>query len=88
MNGILFHGNIIKVNEQKKLMEQIHEFNERKQEKERQEKYNADEIFKNQKDNFEIQQQNQEQVENKALVEYKDSVFKRIINKIKCFFGY
>ena len=43
--------------EQKKLMEQIHEFNERKQEKERQEKYNADEIFKNQKDNFEIQQQ-------------------------------
>jgi len=76
--------------EQKKLMEQIHEFNERKQEKEKQEKYNEDNIFNNKKENFEIQQQKQEQeqVENKSLVEYKDSVFKRIINKIKSFFGY
>ena len=76
--------------EQKKLMEKIHEFNERKQEKEKQEKYNEDNIFNNKKENFEIQQQKQEQeqVENKSLVEYKDSVFKRIINKIKSFFGY
>lgn len=67
--------------EQKKLMQQIHDFNEKKQEEEKREKYNVDNLFK--KDKI-IQEENEKQ---KSLVEYNVSFFAKIITKIKSFFA-
>lgn len=72
-------------------MEQIHELNERKQEEERKRKYNADELFQNnEKQNIEENKEESkpEQDKNTALVEQKESFFKKIINKIKSLFGF
>ena len=71
--------------EQKKLMEQIHEYNEKKQEEERKKQYNVDEIFsKNETSNVQIKQE--EQIQETSLIEYKEGFFRKIINKIKSFF--
>ena len=43
------------------------------------EKYNPDNIFKN---------QNKEKVENLAIVKYKESIFSKIIKSIKTFLGF
>ncbi len=70
--------------EQKELMEKIYAYNEQKQEKEKKEKYNPNSLFNN--TNVE-KMQTSAPVQNNALVEYKESMFKRIITKIKKFFG-
>ena len=66
--------------EQKELMKQIHELNERKTEQEKANQYSSDNLFK--KSNLEEVKQTQEN----ALVIYKESFFTKIINKIKNFF--
>ena len=67
--------------EQKEYMQNLHKLNEQKIEKEKQKKYNPDSLFKNRKSDTiqEIETIN----ENVAMVEYKESVFKRFWNKIK-----
>ena len=69
--------------EQKEYMETIHKINEQKIEKEKQIKYNQDNLFKNKKSI-----KNQEEIRNEsvAMVEYKESFLKRMINKIKRIF--
>ncbi len=69
--------------EQKEFMEKIHKINEQKIEKEKQDRYNYDNLFNN-KTSTTIQEENKS--ENIAIVEYKESLFKKIMNKIKKFF--
>lgn len=57
--------------------------NNEKYEKEVEEKYNVDNIFKNKQ---EEKQQLYEETNNMQLVEYKESFIKKLINKIKRFF--
>lgn len=69
--------------EQKELMKQIHEFNEKKLEEEKNIKYSTENIFKNKS------KQNLNEINNthnNQLIEYKESLFKRILNKLKSFF--
>lgn len=73
--------------EQKKLMEQIHEFNERKQEQEKSKKYKIDELFKNKELPNEPVHKTEE-IQEQLLVEYKENFFTGIIKKIKNFFGF
>ena len=70
--------------EQKKFMQNLHKLNEQKFEKEKQEKYNQDYLFNSKRTNAITQTE----ISNKnvAMVEYKESIFKKIINKIKNFF--
>ena len=63
------------------LKEDVHLKNER--EKEIREKYNPDNIFKNKQQKI-ISEESV--VNNVSMVEYKESIFKRILNKIKCIF--
>ena len=58
--------------------------NEIKYQSELREKYNPDNIFKN-RNNL---TQKEESIENKpvALIEYKENIFKKMINKILVFF--
>lgn len=57
--------------------EELHEENLRK-------KYNPEDLFKNKKNNY----TNADAVNNTAIVEYKESIFRRIINKIKNIFNF
>lgn len=68
--------------EQKEHMEKIHRINEQKLEKEKQDKYNQNNIFKS-KTSSTIQE-NALNVK-VDMVEYKESILKRIINMIKKF---
>ncbi|MBQ6992214.1 MAG: hypothetical protein IJN50_04835 [Clostridia bacterium] len=70
--------------EQKKLMEQIYELNEKKQIEERKEKYKVDEIFKN-KEATNQQINEIKDIQEQSIIEYKENIFKRIIKKIKEF---
>ncbi len=70
---------------QKQYMEQLHELNEKKLEEERAEKYKTGDLFKRNKMRQEERVET-EQVQEQALVEYKESLFTKIINKIKNFF--
>ncbi len=63
------------------LKEDVHLKNER--EKEIREKYNPDNIFKNKQQKI-ISEESV--VNNVSMVEYKESIFKRILKKIKCIF--
>lgn len=47
------------------------------------EKYNPDNLFKNKTKN--INNKNQENIENKQLIVYKENIFKKIVKKIKKF---
>jgi len=58
-------------------------YDKEKIEEEKREKYNPDDIFKNRK--VEILQE-ETVMDNTAMVEYKESIFKKIINKIKSLF--
>ena len=70
--------------EQKQLMQKIHELNEKKLEEAKIEKYGVDDLFKrNKKQQEEIKET--EQIQRQALVEYKESFFTKMINKIKNF---
>lgn len=70
--------------EQKKLMEQIYELNEKKQIEERKEKYKLDEIFKN-KETTNQQINEIKDIQEQSIIKYNENVFKRIIKKIKEF---
>ena len=71
--------------EQKELMQQIHELNERKAEEEKAKQYSTDDIFK--KSNSEQEKKEDiEQIEQNSLVVYKENFFIKMINKIKSFF--
>lgn len=66
---------------QKERIEAKEKYDMEQIEKEKHEKYNSDDIFKNRKkDDFEIENNISDNV---AMVEYKESIFKKIINKIK-----
>lgn len=53
-------------------------------EKEKCEKYNPDDIFKNKKQNISTIENSNNTI---AVIEYKESIFKKIINKIKFLFN-
>lgn len=65
--------------EQKKEYLQVLENNQKKYQEEINEKYNPDNLFKNKEKSVEKLE------ENTQMIEYKESVFRRIINKIKLF---
>ena len=72
--------------EQKKLMEEIYEINEKKLEEAKREEYSAEDLFKrNKTQQKEIEET--EQVQEVAVVEYKEKFFTKVINKIKNFFA-
>ena len=66
--------------EQKIKIKNILDSNQQKEEQEKRERYNPDNIFKNRNTENIIQNE-------VALVEYKESIFKRFINKIKSIFN-
>ena len=61
---------------EKQRLKAIYAENERKYQEELREKYNPDNLFKNK------QKAVEEKIEETAIVEYKEPVFKRLINKI------
>lgn len=65
--------------DEKERLKKIYAQNEKKYQDMIQEKYNIDNIFKK---NEEIIENKQEQKNNMQIVEYKNSVLKRIVNKI------
>ena len=65
--------------EDKKELEEIYSSNTIKYEKELREKYNPDNIFKN-------KNREEDKEETVAIIEYKESIFKKILNKIKSIF--
>ena len=89
----LFHLNYwCDSNEEKEKLRKLFKENENKYQTELCEKYNPDNIFKNRcKPNVENQEtnnKNQEKIKNaKEIIKYKESIFKRILNKIKMFFN-
>lgn len=70
--------------DKKQRLLEILDENERKYQEELREKYNPDNIFKNKKDTTsEIEKDNSEDFSVKMqIVEYKELIFKRIVNKI------
>ena len=70
--------------ERKKELLEVYSNNEKKYQQELREKYNPDNIFKKCTQENTIEEKN---IENEfALVEYKESIFKKLINKIKNIF--
>ena len=68
--------------EKKDIIKRLNE-NERNYQEELREKYNPDNVFRNRKQSI----SNDENISNAvAMVEYKESIFKRIIEKIKSIF--
>jgi len=70
---------------QKEYMQRLHELNEKKLEEAKAEEYSVDDLFKNKK----LQQEEAKEAEQKqelSLVEYKESFFKKLINRIKNLF--
>lgn len=66
---------------QRERIEEKEKYDIEQLEKEKIQKYNPDDIFKNKK--TEIVQQEEIITDNVAMVEYKEPIFKKIINKIK-----
>ena len=69
---------------EKKRLKQVYANNQKAYEEMLYEKYNPDNLFK--KRNIPKEDVEQEQVSSVAMVEYKESIIKRIINKIKNIF--
>ena len=69
---------------QKERIEAKEKYDIEQMEKEKYQKYNTDDIFKNRKQNIQ-----QEEVASKtvSMVEYREPLFKRILNKIKNIFN-
>ena len=63
---------------EKERLRNIYSENERKYQDEIREKYNPDNLFKSKTSNIET-----EQIDNVSMIEYKESIFVKIINKIK-----
>ena len=77
---IVFKNNYWSNEEEKReIIKQLNE-NEKKYQEELREKYNPDNLFKNKDIKAEITEQPV------AMVEYKESIFRRIINRIKIIF--
>lgn len=72
--------------EQKKFMNSLYEKNDRKIEKDLNEKYNTDDVFKNKKEKVDEIYSEQVQENTTSLVEYKENIFKKIINRIMAIF--
>ena len=70
--------------EQKELMQKIHDFNERKSEEAKAEKFRVDDLFKENEPTQEKVEQ-RTNIQEQSLVEYKENFLKRLINKIKIF---
>lgn len=70
--------------EQRKELDKILNENEIKYQKEIREKYNPDDIFKNRKKK--VKTENVKNETTTAIVEYKESLFRKILNKIKLIF--
>lgn len=83
----LFHLNYwCNSDEEKQQLKQLFKTNEEKHQAEIREKYNPDNLFKNRNPQPIVDSQ---PVANKvAMVEYKESFFKKIINKIKSIFHF
>lgn len=64
--------------EQKRIMEEIHELNEKKQEQEKREKYNPDNMFKNQTLTVNEEKNTQEV----SMISYEENIFVKIKNFI------
>lgn len=78
----LFHLNYwCNSDEEKEQLKQLFKNNEEKHQAEIREKYNPDNLFKNNKQET-IQEANVNS-NNLAIVEYKESILKKFINKIK-----
>ena len=71
--------------EQKKLMQEIHELNDKKLEEAKAEKYAAEDLFKTNKSQEEEPKETEQEKE-MSLVEYKESFFTKLINRIKKIF--
>lgn len=83
----LFHLNYwCNSNEEKEQLKQLFKSNEEKHQAEIREKYNPDNLFKNRKP--EIIEETKTIANDVAMVEYKESIFKRFINKIKSIFHF
>ena len=81
----LFHLNYwCESNEEKAEFRKMLKTNETKYQEDLREKYNPDNLFKNR--TASTIQENEVINENVAMVEYKESVFKKFINRIKSFF--
>ena len=77
-------------NKKQKLLEVLDE-NERKYQEELREKYNPDNIFKNKNQNNTFEEdvlENDDISVGMQIVEYKEPIFKRIVNKILKFFRF
>lgn len=69
---------------QKQKLNNILVNNENKYQKQLREQYNPDDIFKKSDKEPEIEQEISQ--DNVSMIEYKESIFRKIVNKIKCFF--
>ncbi len=82
--GLIYRDFLCSPEERKQLQEkdaiELQEVQQKLEEETRQ-KYNIDNILKKNEKELQIKQENQV-----AIVEYKESILKRIINKIKAFF--
>lgn len=80
---INLYKNYIAKEDEKKKIDHILKLNEMKAEQEKQKKLNPDNIFNNK--HIEIEKEN-DNVNTLSIVEHKETMFKKIINKIKrCF---
>lgn len=70
---------------QKEFMKQLYELNEKKLEEAKAEKYGVDDLFKRNTPEQEKTKET-EQIQERTLLEYKESFFTKMINKIKRFF--
>lgn len=72
--------------QEKERLKKIYFQNEKEYQEMLRDKFNPDDIFKKRTFNIEQEQENS-QVENTQMIEYKEPLIKRIINKILSFFG-
>lgn len=79
----LYKNYIAKIEEKEKI-EEILRLNEQKEEQEKKKIYSIDNIFDNPKIDI---QNNKENIISEQLLENKESIFKRFINKFKMIFG-
>lgn len=81
----LFHLNYwCNSNEEKENLRKVFKDNEDKHQAELREKHNPDNIFKNP---YQIKEEQRDATENNvAMIEYKESIFRKILNKIKNIF--
>lgn len=78
--ALIYRDYIVSQEERSRLLSEERE-EERRIENELREKYNPDNLFKNKSNNIENNTNNPVE-----MVEYKESIFKKIINKIKSIF--